>query len=125
MEEDTPDIVIVAQRIDPAELAQLVLHTFGDMVKIVVDLERRLIAVGGGLHADAEHLLLESGSRQADLWGANYHPGSGPKECIEYTAMINIRPNQKNRGMLIEDPDVRERVRELTFELIGQGEPLP
>ncbi|HEX3555355.1 MAG TPA: DUF5674 family protein [Thermoanaerobaculia bacterium] len=65
MAEDAPDIVIV---------------------------ERRLAAVGGELHADAEQLLLQSGSRQADLWGANYYPGRGPEECIEYTSLITSAP---------------------------------
>ena len=90
----------------------------------MVDLERKVAAVGGELHADAEHLLLESGSRQENLWGANYYPGRGPEDCIEYTSLINIRPAQGNRSMLIADPEIRERVREITFDLIGQGEPL-
>lgn len=119
-----PDIVIVDQRIDPAELARL-LPLFGDMIKYVVDIERQLAAVGGELHADAEQLLLACGSRQADLWGANYYPGKGSDDCIEYTSLINIRPTQGNRAMLIADPLVRERVREVTFALIGQGEPIP
>lgn len=117
------DILVVEQRIDPADLARL-LPLFGDMVKYVVDIESRLAAVGGELHADAEQLLLARGSRQADLWGANYYPGKGPDECIEYTSLINIRPAQGNRTMLIADPSVRERVREITFALIGQGEPI-
>ena len=121
---ETPDILIVDRRIDPAELARL-LPLFGDMIKYVVDIERRLAAVGGELHADAEQLLLERGSRQVDLWGANYYPGKGPDECIEYTSLINIRPAQGNRAMLIADPSVRERVREVTFALIGQGESIP
>jgi hypothetical protein len=125
MAEDAPDIVIVERRIEPAELARLVLLHFEDMVKYVVDVERRLAAVGGELHADAEQLLLQSGSRQADLWGANYYPGQGPEECIEYTSLINIRPAQENRSMLIADPGLRERIREITFALIGEGEPLP
>jgi len=125
MAEDFPDIVIVERRIEPAELARLVLLHFEDMVKYVVDVERRLAAVGGELHADAEQLLLQSGSRQADLWGANYHPGRGPEECIEYTSLINIRPAQGNRSMLVADPGLRERIREITFVLIGEGEPLP
>ena len=69
-------------------------------------------------------LLLESGSRQPDLWGANYYPGRGPDDCIEYTSLINIRPAHGNRGMLIEDEDLRRRVREITFALIGRGESL-
>jgi hypothetical protein len=95
------------------------------MVKYAVDIERRVAAVGGELHADAEQLLLDSGSRQADVWGANYFPGKGREACIEFTALINIRPSQGNRSMLIEDAVIRDRVREITFALIGQGEPLP
>jgi hypothetical protein len=122
--EVTPGIVIVDRRIDRSELARLVHLYFGDMVKYVVDVERRVAAVGGELHADAEQLLLESGSRQVDLWGANYYPGQGHEACIEYTALINIRPTQGNRSMLIQDPGIRDRVREMTFTLIGEGEPL-
>lgn len=122
--ETDPGIVIVERRMQQRELARLVQLFFGDMVKYVVDLERRVAAVGGELHADAEQLLLESGSRQADLWGANYYPGKGRDACVEYTALINIRPAQGNRGMLIQDPAVRNRLREVTFDLIGEGEPL-
>jgi hypothetical protein len=69
--EESPEIVVLDRRIESLDLARLVRLFFGDMVKYVVDLERRIAAVGGDLHADAEQLLLESGSRQTDLWGAN------------------------------------------------------
>lgn len=82
-------------------------------------------AVGGEMHADAEQVLLEDGSRRADLWGANYYPGRGPGECIEYTSLINISPARGNRSMEIQDPTVRARLRELTLQRIGEGEPLP
>ena len=124
MTDELPDIVILDHKIEPAELARLVRLFFEDMVKYVVDVERRIAAVGGELHADAEQLLLESGSRQSDLWGANYYPGRGPDDCIEYTSLINIRPSQGNRSMEIEDPVIRERLREITFALVGEGEPL-
>src|SRR5947199_8811926 len=113
MAEDAPDIVIVERRIEPAELARLVLLHFEDMVKYVVDVERRLAAVGGELHADAEQLLLQSGSRQADPWGANYHPGRGPAECTEYTSIINSRPPEGNPSMPVADPRTRARIRQL------------
>ena len=124
MDESAPEIVIVERRIEPTELARLVRLLFGNMVKIVVDVERRVAAVGGELHADAEQLLLADGSRQADLWGANYYPGRPPDDCIEYTALINIRPAQGNRSMQIADQTICERVREITFALIGRGESL-
>ncbi len=118
-------IVVVSERIAPEELARLVELFFEDMVKYVVDVDRGLAAVGGELHADAEALLLEAGSEQRSLWGANYYPGLGEEECIEYTSLINIRPGQGNRSMEVEDPRVRARSRDLTFELLGRGEALP
>jgi Protein of unknown function (DUF5674) len=118
------DILFVESRLDRAELRRLVERHFEDMAKYVVDVVRGVAAVGGELHADEEALLLEHGSRQDDLWGANYYPGRGEEGCIEYTALINIRPAQGNRSMLVEDAEVRRRVREITFDLIGRGEPL-
>jgi hypothetical protein len=124
MAESERDIVLAVERLEPSEVARLVELFFGDMVKYVVDVERRIVAVGGQLHADAEQLLLGGGSRQVDLWGANYYPGRGPDDCIEYTALINIRPAQGNRSMLVADEAIRGRMREITFALIGRGEPL-
>jgi hypothetical protein len=122
---DEPDVVLIERRIEPAVLRRLVERHFEDMVKYVVDVERGTAAVGGELHADEEALLLAHGSRQEDLWGANYYPGRGRDDCIEFTSLINIRPAQGNRGMTIEDPPLRARIRELTYLLIGEGEPLP
>jgi len=124
MNESAPEIVVVSSKIDRQELARLTSAFFEDMVKYVVDLERGVAAVGGELHADAEEILLEEGSRQNDLWGANYYPGRGVDDCIEYTSLINIRPAQGNRSMLVQDMDLRRQIRELTFALIGDGEPL-
>lgn len=125
MTEGVPDIVLLTEPIGADPLRTLVARFFGDMVKFVADVERSVIAVGGELHADAEAVLLGNGSRQQDLWGANYYPGQGPDDSLEYTALINIRPSRGNRTMEIEDPVARERVRDLAFRLIGRGEPLP
>jgi hypothetical protein len=118
------DILILDSRVAPAHLEALVERWFGDMVKIVVDVQRGVIAIGGELHADAEERLLDNGSRQADLWGANYYPGLGPDECIEYTALINIRPSQGNPAMEIGDPNIRARIQQVVFALVGRGEEL-
>lgn len=117
-------IVILRSRVEPAELRRLLAADFGDRVKFVVDLERSVMAAGGGLHADAEHVLLDDGSRRQDLWGANYHPGRGPQGCVEFTSQINVRPSQGNPGLEVRDPAVRERMRAITFALLGRGEPV-
>ena len=122
--QDAPGIVVLERRIERDELARLVDAFFGDMVKYVVDVERGTIAIGGELHADAEQVLLDEGSRQQDLWGANYYPGRGREGCIEFTALINIRPSQGNAGMEVQDAAVRDGMRALTYALIGEGEPL-
>ncbi len=119
-----PDIVVLESRIGADELKRLVDRFFGDMVKLVADIERRVVAIGGELHADAEQILLEQGSAQDDLWGANYYPGLGPEACLEFTALINIRPSQGNRSMEIQDPAVRQRVADLVRQVIGTGDPL-
>jgi|SRR3990170_5663140 len=124
MTQDVPEIVVAERPLDPAVLHTLVQRHFEDMVKYVVDVERRVVAVGGELHADEEARLLEQGSRQEHLWGANYYPGRGLEGCIEYTSLINIRPSQGNRSMVVEDETLRSRIREITHALIGRGEPL-
>jgi hypothetical protein len=118
---DEPDVVVLDRRIEPGELRRLV-ERFEDMVKFVVDVDSGRLAVGGEMHADAEQALLDSGARQANLWGANYYPGRGPEGCIEYTSLINIRPAAGNRSMELQDPALRERVREITYALLGEGE---
>lgn len=123
MSESLPDVVVLEQRIEPVVLRRLV-ERFEDMVKYVVDVERGVIAIGGEMHSDAEQVLLDAGSRQSDLWGANYYPGRGRADCIEFTALINIRPAAGNRGMELQDQTLRERVQSLTFALVGEGEPL-
>ncbi|TPW14398.1 MAG: hypothetical protein FD129_1091 [bacterium] len=117
------DILILHERIDAETLDQLVALYHGDMVKYVVDLERSVIAIGGEFHADAEAVLLDDGSRQPDLWGANYYPGQPEATCIEYTSLINISPARGNPGMELLDPELRDQVREATHRLIGRGTP--
>ncbi len=116
-----PDILLIDKRIDSKTLQRLAKAYFGDMVKYVVDVRRKVVAIGGELHADGEQLLIEQGSRQTDLWGANYYPGRGQEDCIEYTALINIRPAQENRSMEIASGQLRRSIKEITFELIGRG----
>ncbi len=123
MDDPAPDVVLLERRIEAAELRRLLVR-FEDMVKYVADVERGIVAIGGEMHADAEATLLEAGSQQADLWGANYYPGRGREGCIEYTSLINIRPAAANRGMELQDPDLRARVRDITFALVGEGEPV-
>ncbi len=41
------------------------------MIKFVVEVRLKRIALGGEIHADAEEALLRSGSDLADIWRGN------------------------------------------------------
>ena len=102
-----------------SELTELAEDRFGDMVKAVVDIERGVMAVGEGMHADEEAGLLDIGSRQADLWGINLYPADyGTPDWIEFDSMINLRPGQGNRTRSVDDPAVQERITDLVSRLV-------
>ena len=61
---------------------------FEELLKIVVDIEKNLIAVDAEMYADLEQILLKDGSAQQDLWGANIYPFRLEKDQIEYTSLI-------------------------------------
>ncbi len=84
---------------------------FGDMVKVVVDVKRGIVALGGDLHSDAEKLMIEKGCVRENLWGANVYPFNEPDDRIEYVALINIRPRQNNPSMEIKSHEIRNKVK--------------
>jgi len=59
-----------------ARLASLAEVQFGDVVKAVVDVRRRVMAIGGELHSDEEAALIEDRSGQEDLWGRMKNSGT-------------------------------------------------
>ena len=112
------DIKIIRQKISSQELKKIAALTYIDMVKGVADLNQKIIALGGELHADAESVLLEAGSSQVDLWGFNIYPDKPPKERIEFTSLINIRPSHGNRSIEIKDEKVKEKIRNIVDTLV-------
>ncbi len=112
-------IRIVREPVSLDELRGIAGEQFGDFVKVVVDIRRGVMAVGGELHADEEALLLEDGARQADLWGINLYPGAAPGALIEFDSMINVRPSQSNRSRGVEDPSVRRQIEDVVGRLIS------
>lgn len=91
---------------------------FGDMVKAVVDVERRVMLVDAELHADLEAALLEEGSSQGHLWGINLYPELAEEEWVEFDSLINLRPSQGNRSRGVEDPATRQAILDLVKSLV-------
>ena len=112
-------IQIVSAPVTLDELRRMAGEQFGDFVKAVVDVRRGVIAIGGELHADEEALLLQHGSREADLWGINLYPDRPTSELVEFDSMINVRPSQGNRSRGVEDAEVRRRIQDVVARLVA------
>ena len=91
---------------------------FVELLKIVVDIENEIIAVDSEMHADLEEKLLERGSKQHDLWGANVYPLRNSDDFIEFTALINIRPAQDNKSMEVLDTGNKQRMDKIIRKLL-------
>jgi hypothetical protein len=85
-------------------------------IKLAVDVERGILAGGGAMHADCESALLDDGSVQENVWGADWYPSS---QQVAYESLINIRPRQGNRSLEVNDPVIRSRIAEIVRGLLG------
>ena len=92
------------------------LEMLGAYVKLAVDIRRNILAGGGALHADCEAVLLDDGSQQEDIWGADWISST---QQVRYEALINIRPRQNNPAMEILDSSIRACVDEIVQRLLG------
>jgi hypothetical protein len=100
------------------DLGQMATRRFGDLVKAVVDVRRRIMLLDAELHADQEAELLAEGSRQEDLWGINLYPALGDEDWLEFDSMVNLRPSFGNRSRGVDDPATREAIVDLVRRLV-------
>jgi len=106
------------QPISLDEIRALAKTRFGDLVKGVVDLRRRVLLLDADLHADQEAELLAEGAAQRDLWGINLYPDVPDDEWLEFDSMINLRPSFGNRSRGVDDPATRDAIRDLVGRLV-------
>ena len=109
------EIHIIRQPATEKEIQEM-LEELETYIKLAVDVERNILAGGGEYHADCEEALLEDGSQQEDVWGADWYPDS---RMVAFSALINIRPHQKNLGMEIQEPEVRKKIETIIRHLLG------
>lgn len=109
---------IVESLISLSDLRVMAHNRFGNLIKAVVDVERKIMAIDGELHADEEALLLENGSRQENVWGINIYPDLQGPDQVEFDSIINIRPSQGNRSRGIDSQEIREKIVRIIYELV-------
>lgn len=108
-------IHLIRKKATSAQIKEM-LDTLSSYIKLAVDIKREVVAGGGVLHADCEAVLIDDGSKQEDIWGADWLPDT--KE-VHFEALINIRPRQNNRSMTIQDDEVRRKVARIIREKLG------
>lgn len=97
---------ILREHPTPEQISEM-LEALQVYIKLAVDIERHILAGGGAMHYDCEQLLLQDGSQQENIWGADWDP---QEHNVQFEALINIRPRQNNRKMMIQDPEIRKQV---------------
>ena len=113
------EIKIVKEPIKKSELLKIAGEEFDDLLKAVVDVEKEIMAVGGELHSDEEILLMEQeGSSREHTWGINIYPKKSGDEMFEFDSMINLKPAFGNRSRDIDDPKIKEKIKQIIEKII-------
>lgn len=98
-------LLVLRKKATKKELANLGEH-FKGYIKVVVDIEKEILAAGTDRHFDEEKALLNKGSNQKDLWGGGFDIET--KE-VDYNSIINLRPNDNNPSRDILSQDARQK----------------
>ena len=109
---------IITAPISAEHLSEIAPEFYDDMVKAVVDVDKNILAISAEFHADLEQQLIQEGSEQESLWGINLYPGVEGEDFIEFDSIINISPRRGNRSRDVENPAIRERIRNIVKSLI-------
>ncbi len=114
-------IKLIEQQIQKSDLLDLELkNKYGALVKAVVDIERAIMVAGMVMHSDGEEVLLKGGSKQESLWGINLYLQESGDDWIEYDSVINLRPSQGNDSRGVDNPTIRQKIREIVNHLVNQ-----
>lgn len=111
-------MIVVGKTISKKVIRQMALKSFGNLVKAVVDISKKVMVVDAGLHADLEAMLLSSGSKPENLWGINIYPDLDGDDFIEFDSMINLKPGKGNMSRGVDDPTVRRKIEAIVNSLV-------
>lgn len=110
---------IVKDKIANLELKEMAKKMHDNLVKAMVDVDKKIMAVDAGLHADLMELLIEKeNSEPENVWGINIFPDKTNQDLIEFDSMMNIKPALGNRTRGIENGNIRKKIIEIVNKLI-------
>lgn len=107
-------LLIIKEKADEGTL-QKVAGDLNGYVKVVVDIQRKILSAGGKLHVDGERSLLNEGSKQADLWGGGIDLET---DEIDFDSVINLRPGQGNSSREVLNQPIRKEMENIIRSLL-------
>jgi len=109
---------IVKDKIGISELKEMSKKMFGGLVKVMVDIEKKIMAVDAPMHADLlEFLIEQEKSEPKNLWGINIYPEKIGEDFIEFDSIMNLKPDLGNKTRGVEDEKIREKIIEIFKKL--------
>jgi hypothetical protein len=112
---------IIKDKIEIPELKEMAKKMHDNLVKAMVDVEKKIMVVDAGLHADLMELLIEKeNSEPKDVWGINIFPDKTGDDLIEFDSMMNIKPAFGNRTRGVDDENIRKKITEIVNKLIAK-----
>lgn len=103
-------ILKIRKKATSEEIKKMAEDFGGEYIKVVVDIEKGILAGGGERHVGPKQVLLKDGSRQEDLWGGGIDTKS---KQADYYSMINIRPAQGNQSRDILSESIQKKFDEI------------
>ena len=86
-------------------------EVFDSYIKTVIDIENNICSAGCDRHYESENILLDQGSKQANLWGGGIDIDL---KIIDFNSFINIRPTDNNTSNEIQNDHIRKEYETLT-----------
>lgn len=108
-------ILVLDKPLEKDKLSSL-LEDYPEYIKVVVDVQKMVLAAGGKYHIDGEEVLIRQGSKQEDLYGGGCNLITGE---TEYMAMSNYKPQFGHVTYEISDKKIREVFKKVVNKVFG------
>lgn len=108
-------LIVIKKRAAKEEIKKMAEDLDG-YIKVVIDIEKKILTGGGERHVEGEQKLLAEGSHQKDLWGGGFDTEA---EEIDYNSIINLRPAQNNPSRDILSSEIRKEFDKIVKNLLS------
>jgi len=112
-------MIVVKDKIKILELQEMAKKMRPNLVKAMVDVQKEIMAVDGGLHADLMEFLIDTeNSDPKNVWGINLYPDESSENFIEFDSVMNIRPDLGNKSRGVESVELQNKIKEIVIKLV-------